>query len=93
MTHPRVLDPPTRLLDALEDLEGLLASPSLTMLGEGSTHPSHLRRALEEGGASGNHVHDGHIAALVLEHGVTELLTADRDFLRFPGLRVRNPFT
>jgi uncharacterized protein len=37
-------------------------------------------------------VHDAHIAALCLEYGVTEFLTADRDFARFPGLAVRNPF-
>ena len=27
-----------------------------------------------------------------LEHGVTELLTRDRDFARFPGLAIRDPF-
>ncbi len=26
-----------------------------------------------------------------LAHGVTELWTADRDFSRFPALRIRNP--
>jgi hypothetical protein len=36
-------------------------------------------------------VHDAHIAALCLEHGVSELLTADRDFSRFADLRVTNP--
>jgi hypothetical protein len=44
------------------------------------------------GRASGNLVHDAHIAALAIEHGVRELLTLDRDFARFPGLRTRNPF-
>jgi len=39
----------------------------------------------------GNRIHDAHIAALCIEHGVAELLTADRDFTRFP-LNVRNPF-
>jgi hypothetical protein len=36
-------------------------------------------------------VHDARIAALCLQHGVSELLTADRDFSRFPALRTRNP--
>jgi predicted nucleic acid-binding protein len=31
------------------------------------------------------------IAALCIEHGVTELWTADRDFSRLPGLRAYNP--
>jgi len=37
-------------------------------------------------------VHDAHIAALCIEHGVSELLTGDRDFCRFPGLSTRDPF-
>jgi uncharacterized protein len=31
------------------------------------------------------------VAALCSRHGVQELWTADRDFGRFPGLKVRNP--
>lgn len=41
---------------------------------------------------AGNLVHGAHIAALCLEHGVSELLTADADFSRFRELRTRNPF-
>jgi len=44
-----------------------------------------------DGRATGGAMHDARIAAICLDHGVTELLTADRDFSRFPGLRVRNP--
>jgi hypothetical protein len=51
-----------------------------------------LRRTVESGEAVGNLVHDAHIAALAIEHGVREFLTLDRDFARFPGLTVRNPF-
>jgi predicted nucleic acid-binding protein len=47
---------------------------------------------LVDGRAGGNLAHDGHIAALAVEHGVEELLTLDRDFSRFSHLRVRNPF-
>ena len=92
VTHPRVFDPPTPLADALEDLSSLLESPSLVLLGEGPTHAGHLDRAARTARATGNVVHDAHVAALALEHGVGELLTTDRDFARFPGLRVRNPF-
>lgn len=92
VTHPRVFDPPTDPESALEDLESLLASPSLVLLGEGSGHPAHLRRMMAAGRAVGNLVHDAHIAALVLEHGARELWTTDRDFARFPGLTVRDPF-
>jgi len=93
ITHPRIFSPPTGLSDALEDLESLFRSPSLNLLGEGPAHPEHLRRAVREGRATGNLAHDAHIAALAIEHGVTEFWTTDRDFARFPGLRSRNPFS
>ncbi|MGH7092316.1 MAG: TA system VapC family ribonuclease toxin [Stellaceae bacterium] len=35
-------------------------------------------------------IHDAHLAALAIEHGLT-LCSADRDFARFPGLRWNNP--
>lgn len=93
VTHPRVFDPPTDLDTALTDLESLLASPSLIMLGEGPAHAAHLRRMVDGGRAAGNLAHDAHIAALAVEHGVRELWTLDRDFARFPGLRIRNPLS
>jgi len=92
VTHPRVFDPPSKLDTVLEDLESLLLSPSLVLLSEGPAHSSHFRRMLEDGDASGNLAHDAHIAALVIEHGVEELLTTDRDFARFRPVRTRNPF-
>ena len=51
-----------------------------------------FERAVLAGQASGNLAFDAHIAALCVEHGVSELWTLDRDFARFPGVRVRNPF-
>ena len=92
VTHPRVFDPPTPLQAALDDLESLLQSPSLTLLGEGPSHPSHMLRTVESAQAVGNLAHDAHIAALAAEHGVHELWTTDGDFTRFPALRSRNPF-
>ncbi len=92
VTHPRVFDPPSALDAVLEDLDSLLASPTLVLLGEGPRHVGSMREALISGQAAGNMVHDAHIAAIVLEHGVRELWTADRDFARFKGLRVHNPF-
>ena len=92
VTHPRVFDPPTSLDAALEDLHSLMGSPSLVLLGEGPAHLAAMRHALTSGRATGNLVHDAHIAALLLEHGVRELLTADRDFSRFSELRIRDPF-
>ena len=40
----------------------------------------------------GNAVPDAHIAALMRQHGVTTIYTRDRDYRRFDGIRVRDPF-
>jgi uncharacterized protein len=92
VTHPRVFHPPVPLEIALQDLERVLASPSLILLAETPRHASVLDRTVRQAGATGNLIHDAHIAALCLEHGVSELLTGDRDFSRFAGLKVSNPF-
>ncbi|MGH9415181.1 MAG: TA system VapC family ribonuclease toxin [Terriglobales bacterium] len=92
VTHPRGFKPPSRLAVVLEDLQSLFGSPSLLLLGEGPGHAASMRQELLGAAATGNLAFDAHIAALVRQHGVTELWTLDRDFHRFPGLRIRNPF-
>jgi predicted nucleic acid-binding protein len=51
-----------------------------------------MATVMEASGATGNLVHDAHIASLCVEHGVSELVTGDRDFARFPQVRTFNPF-
>ena len=92
VTHPRVFHPPVPVEVALADLEVILQSPSLVLLTETERHFLIMSRLLKESKASGNLVHDAHIAALCLEHGVSEMVTGDKDFLRFPGLRIIDPF-
>ena len=92
VTHPRVYHPPTPLGVALDDLRRILEAPTLVLLQETSSHAEVMMKILRESGVAGNLIHDAHIAALCLEHGVTELITGDRDFSRFPDLTIRNPF-
>jgi toxin-antitoxin system PIN domain toxin len=92
ITHPRMHHPTLPVRRATAELAELLASPSLLLLQETPDHLDYLNRAIEESGASGNLIHDAHIAALCHEHGVSELITADRDFARFPSLKIHNPF-
>jgi uncharacterized protein len=92
ITNPRLFRPPDTLADALADVESLVASPSVVLLGHGPEHIRYLRRAAEDGQPIGGQIHDAHIVALALEHGVTELLSSDRDFRRFSTLAVRDPF-
>lgn len=92
VTHPTVFRPPTPVDEAWESVTGLLASPSLLVIAEGESHSRILGDLLRLSGATGNLLYDAHIAALLLEHGVDEIITADEDFRRFPGLKVTNPF-
>ena len=61
------------------------------LIGEGSRHLDLLGDVSREGRVRGAAIHDARIAAICLEHGVSELWTADRDFSRFPSLKTRNP--
>lgn len=92
VTHPRIFHPPVPLDRALSDIQQVLGSPSLRLLRETSRHAEIMADVLQQGVVSGNLVHDAHIAALCIEHGVSEFLTGDRDFRRFEGLRVVDPF-
>lgn len=91
VTHPRIFAPPSPLGSALDQVDAWLESPTLALLAERFDHWQHVRALLEAGDVRGGRVHDARVAALCLAHGVTELWTADRDFGRFPRLRVRNP--
>lgn len=93
ITNRRLFRPPDTLADALADVESLAASPSVVLLGHGPAHIRYLRRAADDGQPIGGQIHDAHIAALALEHGVTELWSSDRDFRRFTALNVRDPFS
>ncbi|MBV8205441.1 MAG: PIN domain-containing protein [Acidobacteria bacterium] len=92
ITHPRAFRVPIAPETALQDVKAILASPSLILLSETPLHVEILEQVVLQAGAKGNLMHDAHIVALCLEHGATELITADRDFARFRGLRITNPF-
>ena len=87
VTHPRVFRPPSSADQALQALEGLLQSPSLRILSPGPKYPELLAETIRESNVIGNLVFDAQIAALCREYGAEGLLTADRDFSRFPELR------
>jgi len=87
VTHPRLFNPPHFIDEACEALDRILASPSLRVLNPGERFWSMLAAAVRAGDATGNLVFDAQLAALCEESGVSALLTEDRDFDRFRGLR------
>ena len=91
VTHPKIYRPPTPAADALIQIDFWLESPTLVLLYEGDGFWETLRPLLARSAVQGGAVHDARIAALCLRHGVKTLLSADRDFSRFPELRTENP--
>ena len=91
VTHPKIYRPPTPTADARIQIGHWLESPSLVLLHEGDGFWATLGPLLERSKVQGGAVHDARIAALCLRHGVKTLLSADRDFSRFPALRTVNP--
>lgn len=69
------------------------SAPNFRFLGATHQHLTYFAQTLLLSKVSGGQVHDARIAATCLEHNVSELWSADRDFSRFAGLRVRNPLT
>lgn len=91
-THSAVFPAPLSLSRASEWIDVLVAAPRAAILTETERH----REVLGEVTAlhprlAGNVVHDLHTAALMKEHGIQEIQTADADFHQFGFLRVVNP--
>ena len=87
-TRPGILRRPLAIEQALSLLDDWLSHPRARILNPTDRHVGILGRLLIGVGAGGNWVPDAHLAALAIEHG-HELITFDRDFARFPGLRLQ----
>jgi toxin-antitoxin system PIN domain toxin len=83
---PRPL-PPER---AFAVVEAWLQAPAAVVVHPTPRHLSVLGGLLRPFGTAANLVNDAHLAALAVEHDAT-LVSFDRDFGRFPGLRWEEP--
>ena len=83
---------PLWLSQAWHFIDVLRAYPSFKILMETERHADVVRDLVSEyPHMSGTRFHDLHIAAVMREHGITEIRTADTDFHQFKFLRVSNP--
>lgn len=91
-THPRVFSVPIALAQARAWIADLLAGRTDAVLVATDRHAGVLEQVVaSHPRLRGNPVHDLHIATLMMEHGVSEIRTADSDFHQFAFLRVVNP--
>jgi hypothetical protein len=91
VTHPTVLPRPLDPREAIVNVSALIAAPHIRTPGEDEGYWD-LYLATRNKGDRGNAVPDGHLAALMRQHGVGTIYTRDRDFRRFDGIAVEDPF-
>ena len=88
VTHRRVFNPPSTLEEAIQFLERVVAAPGCRILRPEAGFFELLTTVAREADARGNLAFNAQIAAICREHGVSVLLTDDRDLARFEGLGV-----
>lgn len=85
-TRRGIFPKPLTVDDALRVVDIWLGHPRALVANPGERHALILGQLLRSAGAAGNLTTDAHLAALAIEHGAT-ILTFDRDFARFEGVR------
>lgn len=89
-TNRRIFDVPTSLDDAFAFLRAVRGQPHHVEVVPGTRHLGLFERLCRDGEAAGDLAADAYLAAIAMESG-GELVSLDRDFARFPGLRWRRP--
>jgi uncharacterized protein len=89
-TNPAILPSPMTVDEAAGQVETWLGAPAAIVAQPTARHASVLRGLLRDAGTGGNLTSDAHLAALAVEHGA-DIVSYDRDFARFPGVRHRLP--
>jgi uncharacterized protein len=89
-TNPSIFPSPMTTDEATGQVEAWLAAPAAVIAQPTPRHVALLRGLLRDTGTAGNLTIDAHLAALALEHGA-DIVSYDRDFGRYPGIRHRLP--
>jgi toxin-antitoxin system PIN domain toxin len=89
-TNPRIFAQPSGIDEALGFCQDLLEQPNCQIVQPGERHWNIFRCLCIETGTHGPRVTDAWFAALAIEWDC-EWVTFDRDYRRFPGLRLHRP--
>ena len=92
VTHPRVLERPLSIQDAIALVDDWLAQPNVRLVVESADHWTHYRNLIQQTGTAGNLTNDAHLASIAISTGAT-LVSGDTDFARFRHLRWENPLS
>ena len=91
-THPSIFPSPLRVEAATGNVEQLIALPHVRTPGEGDDFWNLYQASTTGLVVRGNLVPDAHLVSLIRQSGVGTLWTHDRDFRKFDGIRVQDPF-
>ena len=91
-THPAVFARPLTIVEAMGNVDQLVARPHVRTTGEADGFWRDLHDVVADALPSGNLVPDAHVVALMRENDVRTIWTRDRDYRRFSGIEVRDPF-
>jgi len=89
-TSASIFPDPLSADEATGQVETWLSAPAAVVAHPTARHASLLRGLLRDTGTAGNLTTDAHLVALAIEHGA-DVVSYDRDFARFPGVRHRLP--
>jgi toxin-antitoxin system PIN domain toxin len=89
-TNPAILPNQMTTDEATGQAEAWLGAPAAVIAQPTARHAGLLRGLLRDTGTAGNLTTDAHLAALAIEHGA-DIVSYDRDFARFAGVRHRLP--
>ena len=89
-TSPVILPAPLAAEEAIGQVQAWLGAPAAVVAQPTSRHAGVLGGLLREAGTAGNLTTDAHLAAIAIEHGA-DIVSYDRDFGRFSGIRHRLP--
>jgi uncharacterized protein len=89
-TNTAILPTPMSVDEVTGQVEVWLGAPAAVVAQPTARHAGLLRGLLRDSGTAGNLTTDAHLAALAIEHGA-DVVSYDRDFARFAGVRHRLP--
>ena len=91
-THSAIFPRPLSVETATMNIEQLLGIPHARAAGERDDFWRMYKATTAGTPVTGNLVPDAHLVALMRENEVGTLWSHDRDFRKFEGITVRNPF-
>jgi len=91
-THPSVFSRPLAHTEAVANIEAFVSRPHVRLAAESPRFWEVYRHLAHDVPPRGNGVLDAHLVALMVDHGVDIMWSRDRDFRKYPGIVLRDPF-